>query len=265
MKKLPYLLIALVIVMSCSDDDNSDSTPIIVDEVIDYFPLSPNTYWTYNNESEEGPTRDSLYVAGASNSYTMLEAREPKTGFMISLLSQSLVRATDTELILKGELGTPPVDGFPEISIPLNDVALYNTEASNGEVLDVTTGEIEQTIQDIPLVIGYTITTKQGEVFENGYGDFTDRSVIKSYFIVNLSIAANIEIVPGTVLTIPVLEAQDVITTTNYYAENIGLINSDTLIEYELEDLSGIGVDLPIPQQDSRTATQDIDTYFIGN
>ena len=88
--------------------------------------------------------------------------------------------------------------------------------------------------------------------------------VLTSSIILNLSISTNIEIL-GTVIVIPILQAQDVIKTTNYFASGVGLIFSESLIEYELEDLSSLGIDLPIPSEDSSSATQNIDTYQIGN
>lgn len=267
MKNITYLLLALFIISCSNSDDDGEGIP--VEETFNYFPLTASTYWTYINESDQGTTRDSLYVSGIEElnglSYTVLNAEQPVTGFMTSLLSESLVRATETILILNGELGAPPVDGFPEITIPLNDIVLYDTQASNGTLLSEFSGEIEQDVDGIPIIIGFTISSVQGETLENGYGDFSNVNVLTSKIIVNLSITAAIEILPGTVISIPILQPQDVVVTTNYFADEIGLINSDTLIEYELEDLSALGIELPFPSEDSRTATQDIDNYFIGN
>jgi len=265
MKKITYLFLALVIISCSSDDNGNTSNP--TEETYNFFPLTSGTYWTYDNESDQETTRDSLYVSGIEEingvAHTLLSAEEPASGFMTVLLSQNLVRTTETSLLLTGELGAPPVEGFPEIIIPLVDFELYNSEASVNELLSETTGEIEQTIEDIPLVIAYSIKTIQRETFENGYSGFSE-SVISSELIVNLSITAIIEF-NGITIPIPILQAQDVVTVTNYYADEIGLINSDTLIEYELEDLSDLGIVLPIPQQDSSSATQVIDTYNIEN
>ncbi len=271
--KTKYISILLIsfIVFSCStnDDGGDDNGTDPEEQVYNYFPLSANTYWTYDNESDQGTTRDSMYVAGTEElngfTYTALGAQEPATSFMVSLLSQSLLRTTDSDLIINGELGAPPIDGFPEITIPLEDVVLYSSTANNGEVLSEITGEILQVVNDIPLIIGYTISTVQEETLENGIDGFTGIRVLVSKIVVNLSVGAEIEIIPGTVLTIPVLQAQDVVVETSYYAEEIGLVLSESLIEYQLEDLSGLGIDLPFPSEDSRTATQIIDTYEIGN
>ena len=261
MKKLTYLFVALFIIScSSSDDDSNISIPD------NYFPLAEHSYWTYDNESNIGATRDSLYVAGIEETNgvnnTVFGAQQPVVGFMTTLFSQSLVRGTETQLIINGEIGAPPIEGFPDISIPLEDVLLYNTEADNGTLLSEASGEIEQDLDGIPIIISYSVSTVQGEMFNSfeGYND-----VISSKIIVNLSIVAEIEILPGVVLPIPILAAQDIMTVTNYYANTIGLISSENFIEYELQDLSEYGIEFPFPSEDSRTATQDIDTYEIGN
>jgi len=264
MKKIIYLLIVLAIISCSSNDDSGTNTP---EESYNYFPLTSGTYWTYNNESDQGISRDSLFIGGSEEvngkTYRSLGAEQPASGFMTLLLSRSLLRSTDTELILNGELGAPPVEGFPEISIPLNDVVLYDAIANNGTVLSEVSGEIEQTVQDIPLIIGYTIKTIQDETIENSFeGNIT---VMKSKIIVNLSIDAEVELIPGTTVTIPVLASQDIVVVTNQFAENIGLINSETNIQYELEDLGVIGDELPFPSEDTQTANQVIDNYNIVN
>ena len=69
----------------------------------------------------------------------------------------------------------------------------------------------------------------------------------------------------GTVLEIPILQPQDVIKTTNYFADGIGMIYSDTTVEYQLEDLSILGITLPIPLEDSSNSSQNLDTYYTEN
>jgi hypothetical protein len=265
MKKITLLLV-LVLIVSCSTSDDSGGTPIV--ETSNYFPLTLNSYWTYNNDNEQGSTRDSLYAASNEVlnglNYTKLIASDPVSGFMTSMMSQSLMRTTESKLLLNGEFGTPPIEGFPDINIPLIDLIIYDKEAGNGTVLSEVTGEIEEIISEIPISIEYTISTIQGEILEEGYGDFTDNKVLISSIKVNLSISANIEIL-GTIIQIPILQAQDVIKTTNYFASSVGLIFSESLIEYELEDLSSLGIDLPIPAEASSIAIQNIDTYQIEN
>ncbi len=261
MKKIIFLVFVAIFISCSSDDDTSGNDT--VEYVFNYFPLTNNTYWTYNNDAEQTTSQDSLYIAGIEEingiSYTILGAQQPATAFMTTFLSQNKVRATDTQFLLTGEIGAP-IDGFPEISIPLDDVILFDKNAIANEVLSEFVGEIEQVINEIPVTITYILKTVEGESFEN-YQSYTD--VLSSKIIVNLAIIAEFEVIPGVFLPIPILQSQDVFTVTNYYANSIGLINSETLTEYQLQDLSEFGIELPFPSEDSRTATQILNDYFI--
>jgi hypothetical protein len=271
LKKAYYLAFLFIAVLSfsCSSDDetthNETATPASI-----YFPLNPNSYWTYSNVSDQGNTSDSLYVSGTQNqngaTYTNLDARIPAIAFMVNLLSQNLVRSNSTEFLLFGELSTPPVEGFPEISIPLDNVVLFDTELPLNSVLSNFNGEIEELINEIPIVIEYTVRTEQKESLEsysvNGHV-FND--VKKSLIVVTLAITAEIEVLPGVILPVPILSTQEVLIVSNFFAANVGLISSEALTQYELEDLSGTGIDLPFPTEASTTSTQSIDQFLIGN
>jgi len=265
MKKIT-LLFVLIIIVSCSTNDDKQEDPVV--EVYNYFPLTLSSYWNYNNENEEGIAKDSLYTSSNEVlnglNYTKFIASEPISGFMTSMMSKNLMRTAESKLFLNGEFGTPLIEGFPDISIPLTDLIIYDKEAENGTLLSEEIGEISEIIDDIPIIINYTISTIQGDILDEGTGAFTTNKVLTSSIILNLSISTNIEIL-GTVIVIPILQAQDVIKTTNYFASGVGLIFSESLIEYELEDLSSLGIDLPIPSEDSSSATQNINTYQIGN
>ena len=267
MKKLIFTILTLFLI-SCSSNDDGESI-IPIPESYDYFPLSVGSHWTYNNQdSEQENTRDSLFISGTeiieNSTYYQFNALEPVAGFMTNLLSQSSLYANDHELLLNGEFGTPPVEGFPEISIPLIDLIIYDMDTNNGSLLSEFSGEILEVIEEIPIKIRYAITTVQGEIFEEGFGDYIDSTVLSSKININLSIFAEFEIL-GTVLEIPILQPQDVIKTTNYFADGIGMIYSDTLVEYQLEDLSILGIILPIPSEDSSNSSQNLDTYNLEN
>ncbi len=267
MKKYYLLLLVISTLVSCSESANNDDSS---ETQLNYFPLEANSYWTYTNVSQQTTTTDSLFVAGTTiingNTYTQLDAQTPVDAFMTQVLSSSALRSEGPTLLINGEIGGPPVAGFPEVTIPLNDVILYNTEEANDMVLSEVTGEISQEIEGYPITIDYVVTTQQGETLSSynvAGSSFSD--VISSKIIINLTIALTIE-VNGINLDLPLLdpESQDVVTITNYYAKDIGLIDSNVLVAYSLIDLSQAGIDLPIPQEDSQTGTQKIDTYFIA-
>ena len=257
------------VTVNINEGDEGENDIAFELESVDYFPMTVDSYWTYNNQdSGQENTRDSLFISGAEIiediSYYQFNALEPVSGFMTSLLSQSSLNSNDDELLLNGQFGAPPIEGFPEISIPLIDLIMYDLNESNGTLLSVISGDIEEVIEEIPIKINYEINTIQGETYEDGYGNFTNSSVLSSMININLSIVAEFEVL-GIVLEVPILQPQDVIKTTNYFADGVGMIYSDTLVEYQLEDLSILGITLPIPVEDSSSSSQILDTYFIVN
>ena len=61
-----------------------------------------------------------------------------------------------------------------------------------------------------------------------------------------------------------ILPSQDVIVVDNYWAKDIGLIRSNSDFNYELSDFSGLGVDLPLPQEADILTTQNLVAFIDG-
>ena len=261
MQRLLAVLFISVFLVNCSSDNDPE---LPQEQDIIFFPLTTGSYWTFNNESEVGTSRDSLYVNGTEQingkMFTNLDALDPVSGFMTQLLSENMVHYTGSKLLLHGELSSPVIDGFPGFSIDLDEFVLLDTAVSTpGAVLSSVSGEISEVIMELPLVFDYEFRSVHSTMTNNG----TD-ALIETKLILTLAVSAEID-VAGIIISVPILSSQDVMVTTNTYTEAVGLQSSTTIIEYELEDLSGIGIELPFPSQDTSTATQVLDTYFIGN
>lgn len=259
MNKFLYALAGVAFILgSCNTDDDAETSGLETD----FFPLEALTYWTYNNENEQGSSYDSLYVAGTMQlgglPYTNLDAKAPPTGFMTNLLAGNALRKTATQLLIKGELGTP-VDGFPDIGIPLDDMVLFDTSAAVGQ-LSTVSGSLEQTVNGFPLTIEYSVST-------NHIGELTIAGNIENSLvtnlILNLAITAQIDL-GGIIIPVPVLASQDVLVAENIYAPGIGLTDSTVRVMYEFKDLSAAGIALPFPPQSETTATQVLDIFEIG-
>jgi hypothetical protein len=268
---MKYSLLSLTILtlglISCGDDDttpNSNNTAA-------YFPLSSNSSWSYTNESEDQNSQDNMFVVGTQQEngvqYTNLDTQELNSGgFMVALLTQNLVRNDTGKLIVNGTFGGVPIEGFPDISIPLNNAVLFDPNALNGTQLNIITGSFEQTIMDFPIIIEYTSITTQEQVLPSYTTDtqtYTD--VIQSNIVLNLEISTEVQ-VGGTTLSLPILSSQDVLVVENYYAANIGLVFSKETVDYALEDLSGIpGLEIPLPEQNTSISTATLTSFEIGN
>lgn len=265
--RIPFIFTLLISIAlySCNTDDPSTDDDINQDPPA-FFPLTANSYWTYNNQNEQlGPSRDSLYVAGNENQngiiYTNLDAEIPASAFMTQFFSNNLVRTTETQLIIDGALGSP-IQGLPDITLSLNDLLLFDTTVDVNEdpVLGLSTGTVLQEIMEVPIEINYGITST---MLPNPSTTSESELQIVSQLSVNMEIIANITVGPVTV-PFTVMQSQDVLVATNTYTDGIGLTASQVIISFTLEDLSGVGVELPFPENSNNTTTQDINTFFIG-
>ena len=78
--------------------------------------------------------------------------------------------------------------------------------------------------------------------------------------IANLKVST-VYLVPviNTPLTVALLDSQDVIVSTHYYAEGIGMVYSKTDVNFQLNDFSQFGIELPIPQSGSSIIEEFLD------
>jgi hypothetical protein len=71
---------------------------------------------------------------------------------------------------------------------------------------------------------------------------------------------ASVEVTPGFVLPVTVLNSQDVVVSTQYFAKGIGVVYSATTIAYNLAQAIP-GSD--IPTSGTQTQEEFLDTYNI--
>ncbi|WP_432671127.1 hypothetical protein [Flavobacterium sp. SM2513] len=256
MKKLYFGTALLFIALtSCSSsDDSSGSNPT------SFLPLEANSSWVYDvnlDASEIG--RDSLYVSGETTlngkTYKQLKVKDVPAGFYTNSLNNNSIRIDGSKLLLSGSTGLALADVLP-INIDVTDFVIFKEDATNNAQLDAISGTIEQDLQELPLKIDYTLKSTFKESLSSfavpGKETYTNVKVMK--LVVNLKVSTEV-LIPGTTISLPVsiLESQDVIVSTHYYAEGAGMIYAKTEINYSLNDFSLAGVTLPIPQEGAST------------
>ncbi|MAN26565.1 MULTISPECIES: hypothetical protein [Mesonia] len=271
-KYLFYFLVSFAII-SCSDDDNNDAE----ETISNHFPLTVGNSWTYNNETtyQDGASTNSqetLTVESTSEeqgvTYYKLEsdASINEKGFFTGILTAGSLIMADNQLIYNGELSVD-LSGFgldlDNLSIPLNNIIVFDAEANSGENLtqinDVITRNVNlPQVGTVPFTIEYNLRTVQNE-FLNSYTvneeEFQD--VLSAGIIVNLEISVSL-----SGFQIPILQSQDAIQMTNYYADNVGLIKSETSINYDFEELNFPNI--PSIPDFSMEETQEIETYIVA-
>lgn len=264
MKTTPYLFAAAMAMLfaSCSSEDSGgDSTPTNFT-----VPLADGKFWTYDITTSEAPdSRDSLYVAGdsliGSTTYKRLEVRDNvATGFYSSSLRNNGVRQSDNKLLLTGDLSLGG-DQLPiDLDVSLLDFVIFKSNATNGEILATKAGVIEQTFEGYPLTIRYTLKSKGGESLANftspNLDNYTD--VKTSQILLNVSITT-VQEVSGFPITITILPDQTILTSTQYLANGIGVVYTNTITSYNINQQ--VADQFGIPASDSQEQQEFLDTH----
>lgn len=260
MKNIFIIFIATISLVACtsSDDGAGNNTNF------SYLPLAINNSWDYDVATGQNVLNDNLEVTAVSgNDYTLTATPVAPAGLMTGVLSSGELTASNGKLTGNGTIGFN-FQGVGDFSIDIVNGILYDQNANNGSELFSTSGVFTQTVDTYDLDINYKVTTKQlsnKPSIAVVAGTFTD--VLHSQLIIEVSITTDISIGPIT-QTLTLLDTQDVIVVDNYWAQDIGLIKSDNQLDYELEDFSGLPVNLPVPQSASVLTTQDLTSYTVN-
>ncbi len=278
-----FLVLSLILA-SCSSSDDNDSSN---DEPLtgNYFPSGLGDIWTYNvegtnsNDSNLNFSETDFISVGTSEAsgFTLIANNNssPAAGTMNAVLVNGTLTRDDSTLKFSGDLDLP--DEFSDFSgttISLQDVLLYDLNAPNNEVLSEVSGSFSQDLDLqgslLPLTITYTLTTKKvsnlnsltvdGEVFTN---------INKTNLYISMRVVTAIDLLGlGNPVDYDLLPTQDVLTIENYFAENVGLIKSESYITYELDQgllsiLDDLSIDIGIPASLTVENNQELENYLI--
>ena len=256
MKKIYLWAILLVGLASCSTNDgNNNATGTGT-----FLPLLPTSEWVYDVKLDTQPSgTDVLFIDGETTInnkiYQKFKTTAVPTGFFTNLLNNNNVRKEGDQLLLSGTTGLGFSDILP-INLTLSDFVIFKEIANPNTELASMSGTIEQAVQNIPLKINYTLKSVFKESLSSfsvpGKATYTNVKVVK--IIANISVTT-VYLLPiiNTPFTVSILDPQDVIVSTHYYAEGVGMIYSKTAINYQLNQLPQGAGELPIPQQGSST------------
>lgn len=266
--KLITLFAAFTFLFSCSSDSNGDDNIPIE---INYIPLTNGNFWTYNVTTNAQTLRDSLYISNDTTInakiYKKFKTKNAPVGFFSNSLNKNGLRKEGTSLLLTGTLALDFGVGVP-INLSVTDFVIFNENATNNQQLGSVTGTINQTVQTYPLVIDYTLKSIAIETLptytSNGqvYTDVKRVKTILNAKITNTSTVIILGIPTPFITTI--LSPQDVVISNQYYSKSIGMVHTNTLINYQLNSLPN-GITLPIPSTGSQTQDEYLDVYDVNN
>ncbi|MDG1715474.1 hypothetical protein [Lacinutrix sp.] len=286
MKNLKHIilpLIAMLFIVSCSEDNNDSNTNNNNNNggnIIEgnYFPSTVNNYWKYDVTSTDNTTNqnivslDSLYVVAETVTTAMLDVNDglAANGPIIGLLASGTLTKSDTTLAVDGALELPAeITDLIDFDIALNNFILYNIEANNNTQLASNSNSITQDFNGFPLTIAYQLkSTALGHSENLNLNGTSFSNVVSSKMTLNLSVSTTIT-VAGISFPLSILNAQDILVSTNYYVEDIGLVQADSNTNYQISAtaitaLEAAGVNLPIPASGSTSVLQALADYSLA-
>ncbi len=250
----PQVLIMSFIALfaSCGSDDD-EGEPLTSFE---YMPLTEGNTWNYEVATGSDSSMEEMRVEEedeASSTYELESNVADPAGVMTSVLTAGTLRLDNNRLLATGS-STFDFQGLQDLEVTVENAPLYDQNMPNGSMLFTASFSDQRVIENFDTNIDYSINIFQladipsleveGETYSN---------VIQSLLTINARIST-----PLGGSAVDFLAAQDVIVVTNYWAEGVGLIRSDSQFSYTLEDLSQFNVNLPIPQSASILTTQNL-------
>jgi len=250
------------VLSSCSSDDSGSRSSSIFST-----PITIGNYWTYDVKGQAGITRDSLYVSNdtiiGSNTYKKFKTENNiATGFYSSALRNNGVRVSNGKLLLSGNLSLAGGQTLPiAVDLTLNDFVIFDKDATNNQALNSSpkSGTINETYNGYPLTINYSLQSYGGETLATfNSPDGTVYTNVKSTKIkLNVSVTT---LLSG--ISIPVLTNQEVLISTQYLADEIGVVYTNTVTSYTLNPTAANFLGVPV----SNTQSQEefLNTYLVN-
>ncbi|MUV03797.1 hypothetical protein GN157_08760 [Flavobacterium rakeshii] len=258
MRKNHYLLLLLsLFIISCSNDDDSNGS-----QVNNAIPLSTGNYWVYDVNVAGTTGRDSLYIANDTVinaiTYKKFKTKDFPIGFYSIALNNNALRNVDGKILLSGGIDT----GIPEIPVDLtvSDFVVFDPNAVTGSILSTFNGQNEQELEGFDVNISYALTAEAGDNYTSySTPDGQSYNNVKAVEVkLSLKVAVTIPDVP---IPFTILPTQDVLISTQYYANGIGMIHTVTDMQYELADT--FGIELPLPQSFEEHQEEALSVYNI--
>jgi hypothetical protein len=283
LRLLPLILVALILA-SCSnsDDNNNNNEPISGN----YFPSVNTNIWTYDvdNTSTTNPdlnftdAPDFVTIESSSGNTFTLEVNNGgiSNGIMNGFLGNGNLTRGDSTLSFTGNIELPgDFQYFTDESIMLQNFELYNLNASNNGVIDELGGVIVEDLDlngtIVPLTVEYMITSQKiSQMNSMSVNGQSYSNITRSRLTLNMNIFASIDLLGGNnPANYSIINDQDVLVIDNYFAENFGLIKSEAVYSYELEQqfidlLELIPNNVDIPESMNVVNIQDLDDAQIN-
>lgn len=261
---LSFAIVTLLFSCSTNSTTGTESLP-----QTNYFPLAVRNYWKYRVLTNAVTQTDSLYISNDTTIntrvYKKFKTRNLPVGFFSNSLNKNGVRVDGFKLLLTGSIAFDFGVGVP-INLSVNDYTIFEEDALINQQLGSVAGSINQTVQTYPLVIDYSLKSTAVEslpTFTSNGHVYTSVKKVKT--VLNAKITSTIT-VPGIPfpVVVSILDAQDVVTSYQYYSKAIGMVYTNTTINYRLNSLPN-GISLTLPTSGNQTQEEFLENYNVNH
>ena len=147
--------------------------------------------------------------------------------------------------------------------LDLQNFIIFKSGAATNETLSTKTGSFQQTVNNNPLTIEYTLTSLGGDSYTtfNSPNGTSHTDVKATKIILNLKITST-QIIAGFPVTVTYLQPQDVLTSTLYIAKNKGMVYANTDTNYTIPQ--AVATQLGIPTTSSQNQKEYLHTYNVN-
>ncbi len=269
--RLKYILLGFLglTLASCSSDEDN------VNDVNsgNYFPLANNYVWEYENKDTNenaGLTENKIIEELTANalgdnrfSFTSSLEGDINQGVATGILSRGTLTKSNGQLIYNGNFSFNPdgLDAGTDLNIPIENLIIYDKNKTTGGVLSSLKQQLDQTIviegSSVPVTIDVELKTIQNAFIDQfNAGGITYEDILKTTLVLDLKIDANLFI------PVNILPQQEVFTQVNFFAEDIGLIFSESDLNYNFSDALG-QIAPNFPTSGSQSSSQTIVNYYF--
>lgn len=244
---LLYFLFGILLFWNCSSDDDSSYSNETSDK--NYFPLVINNEWQYENkQTSEGETEEASETLNvedeqqdANGARFNLNSTADNGGLSFtSILANGEVFKNEQQLLLTGnfDIGLDQAE-IPDFDIDFEGLVVFDADAINGSVLFAEDRNFDlPEFNNIALSVSLSIeSVSLGSLDEIEVNNQVYEDVIASQFVISLGVEATVTVPPLPFpLTVDVIEFQEILIATNYFANEVGLVQSETDLSIEFSD-----------------------------
>ena len=250
MKRIFALLTLVFILTGCNDEAyESDSNSSVDDPAGDFLTITPQSYWIYDvqSTSEDLPNmdftaQDSIYVTSASGNDVMLSANDNgmANGSMNGILTNGTMGVTPTSLSFSGGLELP--ENFSDLGLDngleVNDLLIFDLESENNDIMFVQEATATEVLNiqgtQIPVELDYELTTTKVNFYETMTLNGTEyNNVFEGTLNLSLGVVGTFNLGLFT-QTLAIIEPQNILETSYFYAEQIGLVRAQSVQGFNL-------------------------------